>query len=153
MNVVIISGRLGRDPEIRYTQNNTAVCKFTLAVSRQLSKEQREHGGPDVDWIGITVFGRQAEICEKYLSQGSMVTVSGRIQTGSYKDKEGRTVYTTDVIANRVEFGSYKSDGQQSQGGNGNGGSKNYSTSPMPDDYPEEIQQGFEMIDEDEVPF
>lgn len=151
MNVVVISGRLGRDPEIRYTQSQMAVCTFTLAVSRQLSKEQREQGKPDADWIRVTVFGKQGENCEKYLSKGSMVMVSGRIQTGSYKDKDGRIVYTTDVIANRVEFGSHKSDGQQNQGGNG--GSKNYSTSPMPDDYPEEIQQGFEMIDEDDVPF
>ena len=148
MNEVFLSGRLGRDPELRYTQSQMSVCNINLAVDRNLSREQRDAGKQDVDWIRVTVFGKQAENCEKYLTKGSKIIVHGRIQTGSYADKDGKKVFTIDVIANRVEFTSFGQQGQQNHGG-----SKNYSTSPMPDDYPQEVQEGFEMIDEDDVPF
>ena len=95
MNSVILIGRLARDPELSYTPSQTAVCKFTLAVDRMKDDE--------ADFIRITVFGRQAETSNRYLSKGRQCAVMGRIQTGSYK-KDGRTVYTTDVIADRVEF-------------------------------------------------
>ena len=99
MNSVILIGRLTKDPEISYTQNtNTAVCKFTIAVDRQ-SKEEKT-----ADFIRIVVWGRQAETCGRYLFKGKQVAVNGRIQTGSYKDRDGKTVYTTDVVANNVEF-------------------------------------------------
>jgi len=101
MNNVIVIGGLPRDPELSYTPNNsTAVCKFTLAVDRP--RRQGEDAG--TDYIRITVFGRQAEACDKYLSKGKKAAVMGRIQTGSYKNREGVTVYTTDILAERVEF-------------------------------------------------
>ena len=107
MNKVIEIGRLGRDPELTYggAHKDTAICKFTMAVDRPTE---------GTDWIRIIAFGKQAENCNKYLNKGSMVAVDGRIQTGSYKDREGKTVYTTDVVANRVQFlGSNGSSGQQ----------------------------------------
>ena len=101
MNSVVLIGRLARDPELSYTPNTqTAVTRFTLAVDRP--RRQGEDQG--ADFIRITVFGRQAETCDRYLSKGRQAAVLGRIQTGSYKNREGATVYTTDVIADRVEF-------------------------------------------------
>ena len=101
MNSVILIGRLCADPELSYTPNTqTAVCRFTLAVDRP--KRQGEDQGADV--IRITVWGKQAENCDRYISKGRQVAVNGRIQTGSYKDRNGQTVYTTDVVANNVEF-------------------------------------------------
>lgn len=97
MNSVILIGRLTKDPELSYTANQTAKCVFTLAVDRQKKSEE-------ADFIRITVWSSQAENCNKYLHKGSQCAVHGRIQTGSYKDRNGNTVYTTDVIADRVEF-------------------------------------------------
>ena len=103
MNCVIISGRLTADPVVRYTSDQMAVAAFNVAVDR-MSKEKK------ADFPKVTVFGRQAENCEKYLSKGSKVLVKGRIQTGKYTNKNGETVYTTDVIAENVEFLDSKSD-------------------------------------------
>lgn len=101
MNNVILIGRLTRDPELSYTPNTqTAVCRFTIAVDRP--KRNGENQG--ADFIRITVWSRQAETCDRYLSKGRQVAVMGSIQTGSYKDRNGETVYTTDVVASRVEF-------------------------------------------------
>ena len=97
MNVVIISGRLTADPVVRYTGDQMAVATFNVAVDR-MSKEKK------ADFPKVTVFGKQAENCEKYISKGSKVLVKGRIQTGKYTNKNGDTVYTTDVIAENVEF-------------------------------------------------
>ena len=119
MNSVVLIGRLARDPELSYTPSTqTAVPHVTLAVDRP--RRQGEDQG--ADFIRITVFGRQAETCDRYLSKGRQVAVQGRIQTGSYKNREGVTVYTTDVVADRVEFlGS--GQGGQSQGQSQNQGS------------------------------
>ena len=101
MNSVVLIGRLARDPELSYTPNTqTAITRFTLAVDRP--RRQGEDQG--ADFIRVTVFGRQAETCDRYLSKGRQAAVLGRIQTGSYKKPDGTTVYTTEVIADRVEF-------------------------------------------------
>ena len=97
MNKVILIGRLTDKPELAYTPNQIAVTKFSIAVDRQ-SKE----GG--ADFIRITVFGRQAESVCRYMDKGRQIAVLGRIQTGSYKNREGKTVYTQDVIADYAEF-------------------------------------------------
>lgn len=107
MNSVILIGRLARDPELSYTPNTqTAACRITLAVDRP--KRNGDAQGNDyvrsADFIRITVWGRQAETCDRYLSKGRQIAVMGRIQTGSYKNRSGETVYTTDVVAERVEF-------------------------------------------------
>ena len=111
MNQVILIGRLTRDPELSYTPNTqSAVCRFTIAVDRP--RRNGEDAG--ADFIRITVWGRQAETCDRYLSKGRQVAVAGRIQTGSYKNREGVTVYTTDVVADRVEFLGGGQGGQNS---------------------------------------
>ena len=100
MNSVVLIGRLTRDPELRYTTSQMAVATFSLAIDRPVrAGKERE-----TDFPRVTVFGKQAENCEKYLAKGRKVAVQGRLQTGSYEDKDGKRVYTTDVIAERVEF-------------------------------------------------
>jgi single-strand DNA-binding protein len=118
MNSVVLIGRLTRDPELSYTANTqTAVCHFTLAVDRP--RRQGEERG--TDFLRITVFGRQAENCDRYLAKGRQAAVHGRIETGSYKNREGFTVNTVDIIADNVEFlGGGQGGGNQSgydQGG------------------------------------
>ena len=98
MNKVILMGRLTRDPDVRYSQgeNATAVARFTLAVDRRFSRRDGEN---TADFIGCVAFARQAEFAEKYLRQGTKVVLTGRIQTGSYTNRDGQKVYTTDVVA------------------------------------------------------
>lgn len=100
MNNVILIGRLCRDPELSYMTTGTAICKFTLAVDRPA----RAGEDKTADFIRITVFNAQAENSNRYLKKGSKCAVNGRIQTGSYKDRDGKTVSTFDVVANNVEF-------------------------------------------------
>lgn len=102
MNKVILMGRLTREPEVRYLQgeSQTAVARYTLAVNRTFKRD----GEPDADFINCVAFGRAAEFAEKYLKKGSRILISGRIQTGSYTDRDGRKVYTTDVIVETQEF-------------------------------------------------
>ena len=100
MNTVSLIGRLTRDPEVRYTSTQMAVARFSIAIDRPV----KEGGEKQTDFPNIVVFGKQAENCERYLAKGRKVAINGRIQTGSYTDKEGRKVYTTDVVANYVEF-------------------------------------------------
>ncbi len=102
MNKVILMGRLTRDPDIRYSQgeNATAVARYALAVNRSFKRE----GEPDADFINCVAFGRAAEFAEKYFKKGSRILISGRIQTGSYTDRDGRKVCTTDVIVETQEF-------------------------------------------------
>lgn len=109
LNKVILIGRLTRDPELRYTQSNQAVCTFTLAVDKKLSREKREEaeaaGRPTADFPRIIVWGKVGENASRYLFKGSQCAIEGRIQTGSYQDREsGKTIYTTDIIAENVEF-------------------------------------------------
>ena len=94
MNKVILMGRLTRDPDIRYTQgeNSTAVARYTLAVDRRRAGAD---GQREADFIGCVAFGRQAEFAERYLHQGTKIAITGRIQTGSYTNKDGQKVYTT----------------------------------------------------------
>ncbi len=100
MNKVFLIGRLTRDPELRYTSDNTATARFSLAVDRNYSNQNGER---EADFINIVVFGKQAENVQKYLTKGSQVAIDGRIQTGSY-EKDGVRRYTTDVIAQSVQF-------------------------------------------------
>ncbi|MBQ0017891.1 MAG: single-stranded DNA-binding protein [Clostridiales bacterium] len=117
MNSVVLIGRLTRDPELSFTPNTqTAVAHFSIAVDRP----RRNGEDQGADFIRITVFGKQAETVDRYLSKGRQVAVQGRIQTGSYKNREGVTVYTTDVIADRVEFIGGQGNGGQSNAGRGN---------------------------------
>lgn len=97
-NLVFLIGRLTKDPEVRYTSGTQmAVCQFTLAIDRPVKGEKQ------TDFPRVTCFGKQAENCERFLAKGRLIGVQGRLQTGSY-EKDGATVYTTDVVADRVEF-------------------------------------------------
>lgn len=109
MNKVFLIGRLVRDVDLRYTQTNKAVANFTLACDRQMTREKREEAEansyPTADFPKVVVWGKQAENASRYLKKGSLCAIEGRIETGSYDDREtGKKVYTTTVIADRVEF-------------------------------------------------
>jgi single-strand DNA-binding protein len=109
MNKTILLGRLTREPEVRYSQgaNPTAIARFTLAVDRKFKKD----GEQSADFINCLAFGKTAEFVEKYLKQGTKIALTGRIQTGSYTNKEGQKVYTTEVVAEELEFAESKSAG------------------------------------------
>lgn len=107
MNKVVLLGRLVRDPEVRYSQNenSTAVARYTLAVNRRFKHEGEEQ---QADFINCVAFGKSAEFAEKYLKKGMKIIVSGRIQTGSYTNREGHKVYTTDIVIEEQEFAESK---------------------------------------------
>ncbi|NLK74045.1 MAG: single-stranded DNA-binding protein [Clostridiales bacterium] len=113
MNKVILMGRLTRDPEIRYSQgeNSIAVARFTLAVDRRF---KRAGDTQDADFIGCVCFGKQAEFVEKYFRQGMKMAAVGRIQTGSYTNRDGQKVYTTDVVVEEIEFAESKASSSAS---------------------------------------
>lgn len=100
MNCVQLVGRLTRDPDVKYTNDGTSIVRFGIAVDRRFKKE----GGQTADFPNIVAFGKTAEFIEKYFHKGMRIGLMGRIQTGSYDHKDGYTVYTTDVIAENVEF-------------------------------------------------
>ena len=103
MNKVVIIGRFTRDPEIKYTtgENATATARFSLAVNRRFKNKE---GNYDADFINCVAFGKTAEFIEKYFTKGMAIGITGRIQTGSYTNKEGQKVYTTDVVVEETEF-------------------------------------------------
>lgn len=108
MNSVNITGRLTRDPDVRYSNGGSTIARFTLAVDRRYKTEN----GPTADFIGCITFGKSAEFVEKYFQKGMKMELSGRIQTGSYTNQEGVKVYTTDVVAEQIGFGESKSASQ-----------------------------------------
>lgn len=115
MNKVILMGRLTRDPEVRYSSGDSslAIARYTLAVDRRFKRD----GEQTADFINCVAFGRSAEFAEKYLHQGTKIAVSGRIQTGSYTNREGVKVYTTEVIVDDQEFAESKNASAGSGGG------------------------------------
>lgn len=125
MNKVILMGRLTRDPEIRYTQASEplAIARYTLAVDRRFQRKDNSGNEQNADFISCIAFGKNAEFAEKYLKQGTKIAITGRIQTGSYTNKDGNKVYTTDVVVEEQEFCESR------QGGNTQDSPK-----PMPDD-------------------
>ena len=106
MNKVVLMGRLTRNPDVRYSQGERATCvaRYTLAVNRRFKRD----GEPDADFINCVAFGRQGEFAEKYLKQGTKIVISGRIQTGSYTNRDGQKVYTTDIVVDELEFAESK---------------------------------------------
>lgn len=116
MNKVILMGRLTRDPEVRYSKGEEpiAIARYTLAVDRRYRKGS--DGEQAADFIGCVAFGKAAEFAEKYFHQGIKITVAGRIQTGSYTNKEGQKVYTTDVVIEEQEFAESKAAGSPAAG-------------------------------------
>lgn len=116
MNKVILMGRLTRDPEVRYSagENSLAIARYTLAVDRRFKRD----GEASADFISCVSFGRTAEFAEKYFRQGLKIAVTGRIQTGSYTNREGQKVYTTEVVVEEQEFAESKAASDNYQGGN-----------------------------------
>ena len=139
MNKVILMGRIVRDPEVRYSNGangSTAVARYTLAVDRKYKQE----GQPSADFINCIAFGKLGEFAEKYLHKGVKISIVGRIQTGSYKNKEGNTIYTTDVVVEEQEFCESKSSNQ-----------------PQGNDRPQASSDGFmsipDNLEDDGLPF
>ena len=132
MNKVVLMGRLTRDPEVRYTQgeNSTCIARYTLAVDRRFSRNNN-NDGQTADFIPCVAFGKTGEFAEKYFRKGIKVAVSGRIQTGSYTNRDGVKVYTTEVIVEDQEFAESRNASQQGggssySGGNSYGGGSSY---------------------------
>ena len=127
MNSIQIIGRITKDPEIRYNQQGTAVGQFSVAIDRGKDKDGNDRGA---DYPNVTCFGKTAELVEKWCYKGQLVGVTGRLQTGSY-EKDGKKVYTTDVVADRVEFLSRRERPQQQ----------------------EQIPEGFSQLTDEDIPF
>ena len=148
MNSVVLIGRLTRDPEVRYTAGTQmAVCTFTVAIDRPV----RAGGEKQTDFPRVTVFGKQAENCERFLAKGRLVGVQGRLQTGSYTNKDGATVYTTDVVADRVEFLEWGDRPQSGQSQSYSRSQAEGQATSQSSDF-DEAPAGFSAIDED-IPF
>ena len=115
MNKVVLMGRLTRNPDVRYSQGERSTCiaRYTLAVNRRFKRD----GEPDADFINCVAFGRQGEFAEKYLKQGTKIVISGRIQTGSYTNREGVRVYTTDIVVEEQDFAESKANAASYGGG------------------------------------
>ncbi len=146
MNKVILMGRLTRDPEVRYSQgeNASAVARYTLAVDRRF---RREGDAQTADFINCVAFGKSAEFAERYLRQGTKIVVTGRIQTGSYTNRDGVKVYTTDVVVEDQEFAESKAASGSSN--------SSYQASPAPSPSAD-IGDGFMNIPDgidEELPF
>lgn len=142
MNKVILMGRLTRNPDVRYSQgeNAMAIARYTLAVDR---RGRRDENGQNTDFINCVAFGKSAEFAEKYLKKGTKIAVTGRIQTGSYTNRDGQKVYTTDIVVEESEFAESKSAGNA-------GGS--YQSNPTGAVDPEGFMSIPDGIDE-ELPF
>lgn len=137
MNKACLSGRLTKDPEVRYStgENATAIARFTLAVDRRIKKEN-----DNADFIGCIAFGKTAEFVEKYFTKGMKMNAVGRIQTGSYTNKDGVKVYTTDVVVEEVEFAESKHiDGVNQNNTTANQGKINDGFTSIPDDNTDEL--------------
>ena len=143
MNNVALIGRLTRDPEVRYTSGTQmAVARFSIAIDRPV----RNGGEKQTDFPNIVVFGKQAENCERFLGKGRLVGVQGRIQTGSYVNKDGVKVYTTEVVANNVEFLDW---GDRT--GRSDSGRPAAQQTSQADDMG--IPDGFQAIEDEDIPF
>ena len=148
MNKVILMGRLTRDPEVRYSQgdNATAIARFTLAVDRRIKRDNEA----SVDYINCVSFGRSAEFAEKYFHKGTKIVIARRIQTGSYTNKDGQKVYTTDIVIEEQDFAESKAASQQNNSGNAQNASNNQQAQqPKPQTSPD----GFMSADDEGLPF
>lgn len=113
MNKCIYMGRLTRNPEVRYSQDNKAIARYTVAVDRVRTQN---NDNPGADFISCVAFGKSAEFAEKYLKKGMKILVEGHTQTGSYTNKDGQKVYTSDCIIEKQEFAEGKKDGAEAAG-------------------------------------
>ncbi|MCD7866830.1 MAG: single-stranded DNA-binding protein [Clostridiales bacterium] len=143
MNKVMLMGRLTRDPEIRYSQGESpvAIGRFTLAVDRKYKKD----GEANADFVNCLSFGKTAEFAEKYFHKGIKIAITGRIQTGSYTNRDGQKVYTTDVVVEEQEFAESKAASQRNEDNSGYGSGARYDSRERN----EKKQRTKSMVDED----
>ncbi len=153
MNKAFLIGRLTKDPELRYSSSNAAIANFTVAISRQYTNQQ---GQKETDFINVVAFQKQAENIKKYITKGSLVAVDGRIQTRNYEDKDGKRVYITEVVADRVQF----LDSKNSQSGGNNieltpadFGNKEVETTNISDDIYENFGNESIEVSDDDIAF
>ncbi|KOO48292.1 single-stranded DNA-binding protein [Viridibacillus sp. FSL E2-0187] len=162
INRVVLVGRLTKDPELRYTPSGAAVARFTIAVNRTFANQQ---GEKQADFINCVVWRKQAENTANFLKKGSLAGIEGRIQTGSYEGQDGKRVYTTEVVADSVQFleprgaAGDRSQGQQQYGGQPSyGGEQSYGQAPQQNNYQQQpsyqqnqspSQQNYTRVDED----
>ena len=132
MNNCVLIGRLTREPDVRYTTDGMAVARFSVAIDRPVKTGKEKQA----DFPNVVVFGKQAENCERFLVKGRLVGIQGRIQTGKYTNKDGATVYTTDVVANNVEFLDWGESEKETTGRH------------KSDRQTEAIPEGFQALDE-----
>lgn len=144
MNRVVLMGRLTKDPDVRYTQGQEqmAIARYTLAVDRRRGKNSQD--GQQADFISCVAFGKGGEFAEKYLKKGTKIVVSGRIQTGSYTNRDGQKVYTTDVVVDDQEFAESKAASDNNRQESANNGMAMGTTDTsgfmdIPDDIGEEL--------------
>lgn len=140
MNSVILIGRLVAEPETRYTQSQMAITRFKVAVDRQV--KDKDNKQPTADFIDIIAFDKTAEIIEKFFTKGKRIALQGRIQNNNYENKNGDMVYTYRVVADRIEFVENKEKG-----------SKEQRSQQRSDDYNMQVPEGFEAIEDDDMPF
>jgi len=145
LNKAMIIGRLGRDPEVRYTQSNTAVATLSIATSERYKDKQGELQ-ENTEWHRVVAWDRLAEICQQYLSKGDQVYIEGPIQTRQWEDKEGQTRYTTEIKAREMTM----LGGKNSGGGGGNGPSKAQESKPASSSV--DLNENFDDMDDD-LPF
>jgi len=149
MNKVCLIGRITRDPELRYTSSNIATVRFTLAVNRTF---QNQNGERDADFINVVAWRNQAENIKKFVTKGSLLAVEGRIQTGSY-EKDGQRIYTTDVVADNVQFLESKGQSQNREDNVTPSDFANDNSAPSTTDMSEEVFADFgdsiEISDDD----
>ncbi len=143
MNSVILVGRLSRDPEVRYTQSQMAVARFSVAVDRPKRKDDNGNQ-PTADFIDCVAFGKTAEVIERFFNKGKPIGVQGRIQNNNYTNKDGVTVYTYQVTVDRIEFVGSKGDGQQGGG-----------SAPQRNSYEQQadVYEGFSALEDEDMPF
>lgn len=156
VNKVILIGNLGRDPDLKYTQGGVPICRLALATERSWINKQTQERCKETEWHRVTVWGKQAEHCNTYLAKGRSAYVEGRLRTSSYDDKDGIKRYSTEIIADVVQFLGGRSDGESadaSRGAGAGGGATNQATGTagqQPDPPPEFLPPAPE---DDDIPF
>jgi single-strand DNA-binding protein len=161
MNIVVLMGRLTKDPDVRYSQgdNSLAIARYTLAVDRRRGRSSSQGDQQTADFISCVAFGKSAEFAEKYLHKGTKICIRGRIQTGSYTNKDGVKVYTTDVVIDDQEFAESKNaqtSGPDYSSYANAGRSQSSAPAPEKEESPSGAVEGFMNIPEgidEELPF
>jgi single-strand DNA-binding protein len=162
VNKAIIVGHLGQDPELKHTSGGQPVCRLSVATTRTWNNKQTNEKQQETEWHRVQVWGKSAEHCAEYLAKGRMVYVEGRLKTSSYDDKDGVKRYTTEIVADTVQFLGGKNEGErhgdgdedrESQGGNRSNPSRPAGGGYAPSGYAPPASRGPSVPDDDDIPF